>query len=112
MTTLALLPKLPNMHVVLHVTRRAFGCELDLVRRLPVATRAGNFAVRAAQDKLGVLGMIEFPNTPAVGRMTVLALRAESALVNIVARMTAIAIARCAFVGAVAMALRTRHGNM
>ena len=52
-----------------------------------MASGALQFRVGAQQCEMRLLRMIEHPQRPAVGRMAVLALLAEPALVHVVVRM-------------------------
>src|SRR5947207_97781 len=60
---------LPEVHVVLLVTRQAVLLELHLIRWAAVARLAGELAVRAAERKPGLLAVVELPQLPAVLRV-------------------------------------------
>ncbi len=66
MAALALAAVLAKVHIVLRMTGQARRVELHPVWGLDVATGALQFAVGAAENEAGLLGMIEFPKSPAV----------------------------------------------
>src|SRR5947207_2426248 len=75
---------LPEVHVVLLVTRQAVLLELHLIRWAAVARLAGELAVCAAERKPGLLAVVELPQLPAVLRVAAVAVLAEVALVHII----------------------------
>src|SRR5947207_13535618 len=75
---------LPEVHVVLLVTRQAVLLELHLIRWAAVARLAVEHAVRAAERKPGLLAVVELPQLPAVLRVAAVAVLAEFALVHII----------------------------
>lgn len=83
MTALALAAVLPEVHVVIAVASNAIGAEFDLVSGLLVTAVTCQRAVRAAQRKAGFLAVVELPDAPAIGGMTLGALLAERALVHV-----------------------------
>src|SRR5437764_15339017 len=84
MAAITLAPVLPEVHVVLLVTRQAVLLELHLIRWAAVARLAGELAVRAAERKPGLLAVVELPQLPAVLRVAAVAVLAEVALVHII----------------------------
>ena len=67
MAAVALASVLAEVHVILFVARQAILFELHLIRWPSVAPLAGEARVRAAQAEPGLLAVIKFPKTPAVG---------------------------------------------
>src|ERR1700726_2704524 len=61
---------------------------------------------------LRLLGMIENPQLPAVGRMAAFAFLAETALVHVIMRMTIVALHRGPIEGQRRVALRTAHHSV
>ncbi len=68
--------------------------------------------MRTRQSKIRLLGMIEFPNTPAIRRVAVDALFAEAAFVYVVAFVAAVTVFSDTFVSAAGVALRARDSDM
>lgn len=108
-TALALASELTQVLVVLRMAGIAFHRKLDVVSRLLVAAGAVHLGVRAGQCEVRLLGVVKFPNTPAVRRVAVCAFFAEPALVNVVGSMTAVTLLCCAFVAGTDVALHTGY---
>ena len=83
-TFLTLAAELPQVDVILGVTRGAFGTELHLRGRLPVATCAVQLCVRTEQREARLFAMVEVPQAPAIGGVAFLTLRPQAALVGVV----------------------------
>src|SRR5882762_7385799 len=112
MAALALTPVLPEVHVILRVAGNAIRTELHLVGRLPVAVRAHELRVRAGERESGLLAVVEFPNAPAVRRVTPGAFLPQSPFVDIVLLVTLDAFVAHVFVLARDVALLARHRDM
>ena len=67
MTAIALCAVLTQVPVVLLMTGNALLRHFHSARRLAMAGGALQFAVRAQQGKMGILGVIKHPQRPAVG---------------------------------------------
>src|ERR1700686_3935856 len=81
------------MTVVVAMAEHAIGGRFAAASRgLLMAVRAAELLVRARECEMGLLVMIEFPDGPAVGRMTALTLLSEPAMMDILRGMTAVAV--------------------
>ena len=94
-TLLALRSEAPGMYVVSRMTRAADHRRLDDVLRPYVTVGATHLPMRAHQREAGVGGMIEVPHLPTVRRVAHGAVLAQSAIVDIVLRVTSQAIFGC-----------------
>jgi hypothetical protein len=112
MAAVALLAVIAQVPIVLAMATRADRRHLHGARGLQMACCALQFAVRTQQSKMRFLGMIEYPQPPAVGRMTGLALVAETSLVNVFMRMTLAAGRGRTVEGQRCMALGAAHDSM
>lgn len=88
-TLLALRSEAPGMHVIAGMTRSADHRRLDDVLRPDVAVGATDFSVRAQQRKASVGGMIEVPHLPAIRCVALAAVLSQTAVVDVVFRVTA-----------------------
>src|ERR1700676_4380425 len=87
MAPLTLPAELPNVNIVLLVTGCAVGRELELFRRFTMTIGAGHLAVRAGQREPRFLGVIEFPQVPAIRRVAGRALLTQAAFVHVLRPM-------------------------
>ena len=83
MATLALPPVLSEVYVVLLVTCEAGRVQFHLVRGTFVAAGAEELHVCSSQRESGLFAVVEFPDSPAVGRMALRAFLAQRSFVYI-----------------------------
>lgn len=112
MAALALPAEFTEVHVVLDMAGRALARELHLGGRLPMAVGALQPRVPAAQTEARDALVIEFPDVPAVGRMTAVAFPAEAAGVLVHPLVAAVTVLRRALVGRSQMALLAGDGHV
>ena len=87
MAAITLRPVFAEMPVVLMVAAAALRGRLHRAGRFMVAVGALQFGMSAQQREMSLLGVIEYPERPAIWRMTGFAFLAETALVHIIVRM-------------------------
>src|SRR5258705_8370474 len=109
---LTLLPVLAEMNVVLQVAGNTGLRELHLVRRLAMAALADKLRVRAVELEARFLAVVEVPDAPAVRRMAARAVRAEAALVDVVALVAVDALRADVAIRARDMALLAGNGDV
>lgn len=116
MTLLTTVTKVAIMRIFIGVacnTRRAYQrCILALGRRLLVAAFARHFAVRTIQPVGGPAVVVEIPNRPGTGVMTVFAAHSELLFVFVFIFMTRKAIFRRVFVTECFVTILTWCGDM
>lgn len=112
MTAVALRSIFAQMPIILAVTAHAHRRGLRGARRLAMTGGALQIGVTAGQGKMRLLRVIEVPLRPAIGRMTGLALFAQTAFVHILVRVTVVAAGTRVFEAQSGMALRTAHDPM
>ena len=87
-------------------------CVLALGRRLLVATFARHLAVRTIQPVARPAVVIEFPDRPGTGVVTIFAAHSELLFVFVFIFMTRKAILRCIFVTVCFVTILTRRSDM
>ena len=87
MTAITLRAVFAEMPVVLMVAAAALRGGLHRAGRFTVAVCALQLGMSAQQREMSFLRMIEYPERPAIRRMTGFAFLAEAAVVDIIARM-------------------------
>src|ERR1700756_2143991 len=100
------------MPVILAMAGDTFLRHLVGARWFDMALRALQFRVRAEQRKMGVLGMIEHPQRPAIAGAAGFALVSQTVLVNVVGGMTADAALRSILEGQTRVALAAADDAM
>jgi len=103
---------LTEVPVVLAMTSDALLGHLARAWRLFMAIGALQFCVRTQQREMRILGMIEHPDGPTVGRMAGLALVAQPILVHVVRRVAADATGRRLVEGQAVVTLHAAHDPM
>ena len=112
MAAVALPAVLPEVHVVLGVTRETVLFQLHLIRWALVAGLAGELAVRAGEGEAGLLAVVELPQAPAVRGVAAPTILAEIAFVNIVLAVAVDALLADLAIRACHVALFARHGDV
>jgi hypothetical protein len=82
-TALALRAELPKVHVVLFVTRVAIVRQPHFSCRLHVTRVAAQLFVSAREREVRLFGVIEFPQAPAVRRVTNVAVGSQTTFVYV-----------------------------
>lgn len=113
MALLAHGPELAIVRIITRVTNPTGLVQLDtLCRRLAVTVIAVHIIMGAIESKIGILVMIERPQIPAIGVMTLLTVRAETCLVHIVILVTVQALMARRIKAAASMAVITGGHRM
>lgn len=113
MATIAVVSKLPVMHIIRAMTGNAAGGQLDFSSNfLNVTGQAVNAFMRTIQLVLCLDTVVELPQGPVIRVMTRLAMRPHAALVYIIGLVAGIAVTGCSLVHRSQMTLFARRDCM